>query len=79
MPIPGPGPFAEYLLDPSNVINSHTIGLRTSEKEQTHRDESIKELIDRIDKLESLIKLIFGTNVLINGKFVDIQKLIKKE
>jgi len=39
------------------------------------KDNDIKRLEDKIDKLTDLIKLIFGKNVLIKGHFIDIGKI----
>ena len=42
-------------------------------------EQKINDLSNKIEDLTNIIKTIFGDQVLINGRFIDIKQLYEKE
>jgi len=86
--MPGPNPyiagdFPHEDVDPSaQKLHSHISSLFGSSffggSGKTVSEETIRELIDVVSRVERKLDLIFGDHALIDGRFVSVARLLGK-
>jgi len=65
--------FREQIKDADETQSFFSAITQGEQKKISH--ELASEIIDRLDRLERKLDLIFGSNAVINGRFVDISKM----
>ena len=73
-------PLDEGTQDMTEAILRSQVGFRAVEDAcNKGTGERLSEILERIDRLESNLKLIFGSHFLLNGKWVKAEKMLDGE